>query len=79
MKVYLAVENGMCLNYINLHSPNRMRLVDTEFSVNSLRFDTILYNEDDINTIKAIHPKAEIIKFNSHTHFKLFRNAMVLS
>lgn len=72
------VENGMCLNYINLHTQNRMRLRDTEFSSSSLRFETILYTEEDMIKVKALHTEAEVIKFNSPSHFKYFRNAMVL-
>ena len=78
MKIYLAIENGMCLNYINLHSPNMMKLKDTEFNVKSLRFDTILYTEEQMFKVKAMHPEAEIVKFNSPSHFKNFRNALVL-
>ena len=78
MKIYLAIENGMCLNYINLQSPNLMRLSDTEFTIKSLRYDTILYNENDMIKVKALHPEAEIVKFNNPTHFKMFRNALVL-
>lgn len=78
MKIYLIIENGMCLNYINLHTQNRMRLKDTDFSSSSLRFETILYTEEDIIKVKALHPEAEVIKFNSPSHFKYFRNAMVL-
>lgn len=72
------IENGMCLNYINLHTQNRMRLKDTDFSSSSLRFETILYTEEDMIKVKALHPEAEVIKFNSPSHFKYFRNAMVL-
>jgi len=78
MKIYLMIENGMCLNYINLHTQNRMRLKDTDFSSSSLRFETILYTEEDMIKVKALHPEAEVIKFNSPSHFKYFRNAMVL-
>lgn len=78
MKIYLMIENGMCLNYINLHTQNRMRLKDTDFSSSSLRFETILYTEEDMIKVKALHPEAEIVKFNSPSHFKYFRNAMVL-
>lgn len=79
MKIYLAIENGMCLNYINLHNSQLMRLRNTELTNNSLRFDTILYNDEEILTIKALHPNAEIVKFNGMEHFKYFRNALVLS
>ena len=78
MNIYLVVQNGMCLNYINLHTQNRMRLKDTEFTSSSLRFESILYNEAEMIKVKALHPEAEIIKFNSPSHFKYFRNAMVL-
>lgn len=78
MNIYLVVQNGMCLNYINLHTQNRMRLKDTEFSSSSLRFESILYTEAEMIKVKALHPEAEIVKFNSPSHFKYFRNAMVL-
>lgn len=78
MNIYLVVQNGMCLNYINLHTQNRMRLKDTEFSSSSLRFECILYNEAEMIKVKSLHPEAEIVKFNSPSHFKYFRNAMVL-
>ena len=78
MKIYLMIENGICLNYINLHSSNRMRLRDTEFTSSALRFESILYNEAEMIKVKALHPEAEIVKFNSPSHFKYFRNAMVL-
>ena len=78
MNIYLVVQNGMCLNYINLHTQNRMRLKDTEFSSSSLRFECILYTKAEMIKVKALHPEAEIVKFNSPSHFKYFRNAMVL-
>jgi hypothetical protein len=79
MKLYLVLENGMCLNYINLHNSNRMRLRDTPFTNSSLRFESIFYVENDIPKLKALHPTAEIVKFNSHYHLNIYRNAMELS
>lgn len=79
MNIYLVVQNGMCLNYINLHNSKLMRLRDTELSNKSLRFDTILYNEDEMYKIKSLHPEAEIIKFNGMEQFKYYRNALEFS
>jgi hypothetical protein len=79
MKLYLALENGMCLNYINLHNSQTMRLRDTPFTSQSLRFESIFYIEKDVPKLKALHPSAEIIKFNSHYHLNVYKNAMELS
>jgi hypothetical protein len=79
MKLYLALENGMCLNYINLHNSNRMRLRDTPFTNHSLRFESIFYLDKDVPKLKALHPAAEIMKFNSLYHLNIYRNALELS
>lgn len=79
MKLYLAVKDGMCLNYINLHNSKTMRLRDTEVTNFSLKFETILYTEKDIPRIKELQPEAEIIKFNSHYQFNVYRNALEFS
>ena len=79
MKLYLAVENGMCLNYINLHNSQTMRLADTPLTGKSLRFESIFYLEKDIPKLKVLHPSAEILKFNSHYHLNVYKNAMELS
>ena len=79
MKLYIAIENGMCLNYINLHRSEPMRLRDTILTNASLKFETILYSEKEIGFLKILHPEAEIIKFNNHVQFEIYRNALELS
>lgn len=79
MKLYLALENGMCLNYINLHNSQIMRLRDTPFTSQALRFECIYYSDKDVSKLKALHPAAEIMKFNSLYHLNMYKNAMELS
>jgi len=78
MKLYLALENGMCLNYINLHNSAITRLKDTPLTRQSLRFESIFYVDKDVSKLKALHPTAEIMKFNSHYHLNVYKNAMEL-
>lgn len=78
MKIYLIVENDMCINYINLHNSKRMRLRDTDLTSYSLKHECILYTEEDIPKLKALHPGSQVVKFNSHYHFNTFRNELEL-
>lgn len=79
MKIYLIVENNMCLNYINLHNSNRIRLRDTPLTSFSIKNECIFYTEEDVPKLKALHPGAEIKKFNSHYHLNIFRNDLDVS
>ena len=79
MKLYLALENGMCLNYINLHNSTTMRLRDTPLTNFSIRHESIYYTNDDVPKLKKLHPEAEIMSFNSLYHLNIYRNALELS
>lgn len=79
MNIYLIVENKMCLNYINLHNTKRMRLRDTPLTSFSIKHECIFFTKEDIPILKALHPGAEVMKFNSHYHLNIFRNDLDVS
>lgn len=70
---YVAILDGGNVNYLNLHSKNRLRLPDTYRHHSRFNLSSIYYVDEDIPVLRYLHPSIEIIpKDEYYTGYKRY-------
>jgi len=59
--IYCAIVEEGNVNYVNLHSVNRVRYPDTYRHRGSFYFNSIFYQERDFKLLKQLHPGVKFI------------------
>jgi hypothetical protein len=70
---YVAILEGGNVNYLNLHSKNRLRLPNTYRHQSRFNLSSIFYVPSDVPVLKHLHPDIEIItKDEYYTGYKRY-------